>query len=389
MELRITKPLTEDDMFKGMSKSYSSFTGASGTDLKWYMVERDTADWSSSSDDMKNLFKSFGISREDENDWFNALGMVDDWYNAKRMIIIAMDESKVQSFIDGSTLRVNIPTGLTSGDYVTFYGSNFNGAQYNDGTNKFIASSEYDDGVYGSATAYLYANTQGTNALPSGTYPSGWNIPYSGSYDGGEHPNSGQTDSWVVNTSKRSVPHLRATHWSKATDDGQDTPYGIAFLERGLFVFFDMYGRTDFISNVASLSGTSNSVWNASTAGSFQAVTYTGGTEEDNTNNDHRKNISFTGTVSDTNASVSYRTVEQAYKMIYFCHAGQNEFNSTTNHTYNHAKAYFRPEEADSLYISEIALYDNDNSVLAYAKFSEPVEKSRLETLTFKVELEL
>ena len=74
--------------------------------------------------------------------------------------------------------------------------------------------------------------------------------------------------------------------------------------------------------------------------------------------------------------------------MIYFCHAGQHEFNSTSNHTYNHARAYYRPEEADSIYVSGIALYADDSDVpLAYAKLSEPVEKSKLDTLTFKVTL--
>lgn len=75
--------------------------------------------------------------------------------------------------------------------------------------------------------------------------------------------------------------------------------------------------------------------------------------------------------------------------MIYFCHAGQNEFNSTSNHTYNGRRAYYRPEEATSVWVTEIGLYDENDTILAYAKLSEPVEKNKLETLTFKVELEL
>jgi len=130
-------------------------------------------------------------------------------------------------------------------------------------------------------------------------------------------------------------------------------------------------------------------VWNANVAGSFVAANTTGGTAVQNSNTAHRKQVIFTGTTASTNASVTFRTIDQSYKMIYFCHCGQNEFNSSSNHTYNHKKAYYRPEEADSLWVTEIALYDDNNDVLAYAKLSEPVEKNKLETLTFKVELEL
>ena len=52
-------------------------------------------------------------------------------------------------------------------------------------------------------------------------------------------------------------------------------------------------------------------------------------------------------------------------------------------------KAFYRPEEAGSLYITEIGLYDDADTLLAYAKLSEPVEKNMLETLTLKVELQV
>jgi hypothetical protein len=387
MGLRIQKPIT--NTFKGVNRSYSSFQTANGDSLRWYMVSRDTEDWSGVDDDMKNLFKSFGLAREDQNDWFKALGMVQDYYNAKRMLIISMDESLVGSYIDGSTLRINIPTGTSSGEYVTFYGSTFIGENFDNATDEFIAAQQFDVSVYGSNYCYLFANTSGTGALPVATYPSGWHIPYSGSYDGEEHPNSSYVDSWVVDSTQRSVPHLRATHWSKATDDGQDVPYGIAFLEKGLFVLFDIHGRTDLLSNIASISGTSTSIWTSTTA-VFEAKTITGGTAEDNTDNNNRKEVYFTGTNADASALISYRTIDHSYKMIFFCHAGQDEFNSTTNHTYNHTKAWFTPNDADSIYVTEIALYDeSSDSPLAYAKLSEPVEKNVLETLTFKVELDI
>jgi len=160
----------------------------------------------------------------------------------------------------------------------------------------------------------------------------------------------------------------------------------VALLDRGIFVIFDIYGREDFIGNTL-LSGTT--VWNADVGSSFVAVNYTGGTSVKNANTGLRQEIAFTGSNTTSSASLSYRTIDQAYKMIYFCHAGQNEFNSTSNHTYNHNRGFYKPEEADSLWVTEVGLYDDNDDLLAYAKLSEPVEKNKLETLTFKVELEL
>ena len=388
MELTVYKPLTENDMFKGVSKTYSQFTSATETQLSWYMVSRDDTDWSGSDDNLKNLFKSFGLAREDDDDWFKALSMVDDWYNAKRMIIIAMDMDDDWGYIDGSTLEINVPTGTTGALYNIFYGSLYNGVNYNDGTDEFVASSEFDVGVYGSSYVYLFPKTSGQQSIQANCYPSGWHMPYSGQVDGHENPNVDYVNSayaWVANENKRSVPHLRATHSTKAGDIGYDAPYGIAFLERGLIVLFDYEGRTDYIGHTPLSAST---IWAANSAGLFVARNNVTGTQ--NSDGDNRYNISFTGTVADDTATVSYRLIKNDYKMIYFCHAGQGEFNSTTNHTYNHAKGYFRPSESDSIYVTEIALYgEGSDAVLAYAKLSEPVEKNMLETLTFKVELEI
>lgn len=376
------KPLTADDMFKGFDKSFSTVSTANGEDLVWHYVDRSNVAWSTSADDMKNLFHSFGIAREDEEDWFKVFNVV-DWYNAKRMVIIEIPQANIQSYIDGATLKVNVPVDTGATDYVTFYGSTFAG--YPDPVNGYQITPDHSEGVYGGAYVYLFANTDSglAGALPSGTYEAGTHHPYTGTVEGHKNPNSGMNN-FDPDTAS-TVSHLAATHWQRG-DNGNDRPYGIAFLDRGLIVIMDFYNRTDFIGNT-ELSGTA--VWNVNSTGNFVATTVSGGTMEQNSVTAWRKDIVFTGTNANTSASVTYRTIDQSYKMIYFCHCAQNEFNSTSNHTYDHKKGYYRPEEADSLWITEIGLYDDDNEMLAYAKLSEPVEKNKLETLTFKVELEL
>jgi len=373
------KPITNEDVFKGLDKNYSALQTASGSSLTWYYVERDAlASVSELTDDMKNLFHSFGISREDEEDWFKVFN-VEDWYNATRMIVATIPQSSCGSYIDGSTVRLNVPTGETTGDYTTFYGSTFEG--YPDPiTGKQIAY-EYSNSQYGGAYCYLFANSAGDNALTSAQNTTDGEHPYTGTIDGGYNPNTGEA-SFDQDGVTIMTPHLSATNWENG-DDGRDVPYGIALLERGIFVIFDCFGRSNYINN-SPISGTS--IWSENSAGVFVANDINGA---QNTDGNDRKGISFTGTVADDSARLTYRTITQEYKNVYFCHAGQAEFNSTSNHTYNSKKAYFRPEEADSLWITEIALCDDDDVVLAYAKLSEPVEKNKLETLTFKVELSL
>lgn len=392
-ELVRFKPIMVSDMFKGVDKSYSARKTAYGTGstdveaLTWYYVDRDETTWSNLTDDLKNLFHSFGVSREDQEDWFRVFN-VNDWYNAKRMLVATIPQSACSSYIDGSTVRLNVPTGLTSGQFTTFYGATFDG--YPDPVTGKQISMDYEDGAisYGGAYCYLFADTQGLHKLPTAAYPSGWAHPYTGTVNGAINPNSGATSfdpdnaslAWTAAEAKMSR-HLSATHWTEG-DTGKDIPYGVGLLEKGIFVVFDMYGRNDFI--VESIMS-ATSTWTSTTA-NFSAVTTSGGANSSATN---RKGVRFKGTAAHENAKLSYRTVDQSYKMIYFCFAGQNEFNSTSNHTYDQKRAYFRPEEADSLWVTEIGLYDENDDLLAYAKLSEPVEKNKLETLTFKVELQL
>lgn len=389
-EITRFKPLTTDDMFKGADKSFSNIKYAYGREqdggdqsLKWFMVERGDASWSdvTVNGDLKNLFMSFGLSREDENDWFKMFNVF-DWHNAKRMVVATIPQSGCGSYIDGSTVQINIPIGSDAGDYVTLYGSTFIG--YPDpetGYDITIDQSRFVPG--GGASCYLFPDYAD---IVSNARPSWGSLPYTGNVDGGSHPNSGLSSWTAANTGNETFhPHLRATSWRRG-DDGRDIPYGIALLEKGIFVIFDTYQReADFVSEYNELFSGGTEIWNLNLS-NFKAYK-----DEStvNSDSDDRKGIMFGGSIGIVNAKLSYRTIDRSYKMIYFCHAGQAEFNSTSNHTYNHNKGYFRPEEADSLWVSEIGLYDNDNILLAYAKLSEPVEKNKLETLTFKVELQL
>jgi hypothetical protein len=387
--IRKFKNITVEDTYKGLDKSYASTKvafGAGGSTedeaLLWNYVERVdfTSSWADLSNDMINLFHSFGIAREDEEDWFRVFNIADQW-NAQRMIIASIPQSGCGSYIDGSTVKLNVPYGTGATEYTTFYGSTFK--SYPDPITGQQLALEYEDMNLGGASCMLFGNTNsGTGDLPAGTFQG--EQPYSGTVNGNINPNSGEL-SFDPSTTTMTA-HLSATHW-RAGDDAHDFQQGIAILDKGIFVIFDMpfVGR-QFIKD-SGLSG-DTTVW-TDYGSAWSASTTTGGTLEPNVSTANRSKIYFAGTNGVNSAKLSYRTIEEGYKFIYFCHAGQNEFNSTSNHTYNSKQAYFKPEDAGSLWVTEIGLYDNDDTLLAYAKLSEPVEKNKLETLTFKVELEL
>jgi hypothetical protein len=388
------KTLLGTDQFKGLDRSYSSAKNAYGDvgeggdeTLTWYLVDRATTHWG--TDSLKHLFMTLGLAREndaDQSDLDRAFGFT-DWYKGNVALIGQFPQSGVSSYIDGATVRVRVPTGTTSGDYVEFFGSTFQGHR-DMGSGKDVCIGNAGPSVYGGAFCYLFPDTQGPNSIDEDGFGE---HPYTGAIDGAVHVNKDAVSWTGANTeAKTFYPHLRATQWTRNPDDGRDVPYGIFLLERGLFAIFDMDGRTNFLGPeiTGKTSGDAGGIFSADTA-TFDAVTVSAGTQEPNTNPANAMAIRFTGAAGLENARVFYRTVTEDYKLVYFCHAGQGEFNSTSNHTYDHRKAFFRPDEADDIYVTEIALYDDNQEVMAYAKLSEPVTKNQLETLTFKVELNI
>ena len=391
-DIAVFKQLTSQDSFKGISKTFSTAKTAYGVPsdsgdypLQWFMVERGDSSWSDSSTagNLKNWFMSFGLARQDENDWTTVFNVFDK-YNAKRLLVASIPQSGCGSYIDGSTVRLRVPTGSGSSEYDTFYGSTYVG--YPDPATGYEITVDHFEGTNGGAMCYLFP---AYDDITANARPSWGSLPYTGGYIDGANPNTGLATWTSANlTSETFYPHLKATSEAKGKD-GFDIPYGIALLDRGLFIIFDSYQRPDddYIAEYTTIySGGSYEIWN-NDADTFRAVQADGATT--NSDSDNRDGIYFSGSNGIANARLDFRTVTQSYKMIYFCHAGQGEFNSTSNHTYNHRKAYFRPEEADSIYVTEIGLYDANDELLAYAKLSEPVEKSKLDTLTFKVELQL
>jgi len=363
MAIQRFKTLTGEDSFAGRVKTYGNTVTKAGEDISFYYVTN-PGGTDYSTEDMRGLYHAFGLAG-DSGDWYNSFN-ISDHINAGDMVVGSFATAEdLGTYVQGNTVQITVPTGTNGTDLVKYYGSTWNSASV-DTTDEQLASEFHPvHRDHGSAIAFLFSGDRWT----------------------GETSDSSMNP--AVNTWEPATPtnlHHKATLKHNAVDGVGDIPEGICFLEKGLFCIFDNTNRE---TTAVSSGMSSDSMW-SSTNANFIATTFTGGSSEQNTDGAHRDNIVFTGTGAESNCIVSYNTVEKEHKLVYFCHAKPSEFNSTSNHTYDHQKAFYRPDEADPLYITEVALYNTNLSKhkpIAYAKLSEPVEKTKFDTLTLKVEI--
>jgi PKD repeat protein len=72
------------------------------------------------------------------------------------------------------------------------------------------------------------------------------------------------------------------------------------------------------------------------------------------------------------------------YKMAATCVATNQEFNATQNPSYDD-----RPTGRDSTYITEVALYNENNDLLMIGKLNKPIEKDETKYITIRMEIDL
>ena len=88
---------------------------------------------------------------------------------------------------------------------------------------------------------------------------------------------------------------------------------------------------------------------------------------------------------------VSFNNSVEINSTIYFCRAGHNEFNYSSNPTYLRSSQIVVKSAAADLpisYITTIGLYNSANELLAVAKLSEPLRKDPNNELTLRVRLD-
>lgn len=74
--------------------------------------------------------------------------------------------------------------------------------------------------------------------------------------------------------------------------------------------------------------------------------------------------------------SLAFRTYAEKVENIYFLHAGNNEFNYTSNPSARNV-AFLQDENNATVYITSVGLFDSRDNLLAVAKLSPPLKKNK------------
>ena len=89
--------------------------------------------------------------------------------------------------------------------------------------------------------------------------------------------------------------------------------------------------------------------------------------------------------------NAQFNNTTELNSSIYFCRAGSNEFNYSSNSTYlSGSQVVIKNARTDTpaSYVTSIGLYSSDNVLLATAKLSEPLKKDPTNELTLRVRLD-
>lgn len=157
-----------------------------------------------------------------------------------------------------------------------------------------------------------------------------------------------------------------------------DIPCGFAILDKGLLVITHSAITSNFPFNSGYTSGSNAAVANNAPLSA-------------------KTNIYFTGTTngSDKASSLVFYDINTSFKATAICLAMPKEFYISNNSTWNREKALIELNQQsgiislDSVYVTEVGLFNALGELVAVAKLSEPVEKNYINLLTFNIDIEM
>ena len=162
---------------------------------------------------------------------------------------------------------------------------------------------------------------------------------------------------------------------------------GIIYYQAGIVVL-DMSQSIDLAmaKQTAAPNQTSDGFFFASSSATTpQQLTYTGSIESASIDE-------IADAIRHRIYNISFNNTTELNSTIYFCRAGANEFNYSSNPTYlTESKIRVkedRPENAPISYITTVGLYAEDGALVATAKLSEPLKKTTTDSLTLRVRLD-
>jgi len=346
------------------------FTGGSGSELVFTLCDR-----TDTTSREANYFMSFGLPYE-----LNALSsgatltkQYPEIYqlNRDRIVIMPIPKEYYSELIDGRTITMKVPqlSGGTSISAKTIYSSTYT----------TLTKTDYNP-ILGSNIAFLFCDEI--------------NKPYTGKTSGGDFSHSANTTwgaglayserppaisyadlhSIDINTDTRpwsGVSLANGVPQSYPTNTNQgynyDIPTGFVALDKGFVVFT----HPSIVDNIP---------W------SLGQKQYTGAPNTLGETSD----IYFSST---TKSAISFMDISMQYKTTVVCLALPQEFyfsnNPSWDFDYNYLELANQTYGFNSVYVTEVGLYNKLYELVAVAKISEPLEKTYTNIINFTLNIDV
>lgn len=302
----------------------------SGSNLTFIQLDR-----TNTTSELTNLFMSVNLPLIDSQKTLysqtNSLGGYSDTafsgFNEDDVILVGIDSSQYGELIDGKAIKLDVPI-------------------YTAGTSGLTVVNCYS--TYMSTTTST--TTQDKNVKDTSTQSKiyGDNIAFIFS-DYTQKPNNDSSKSWATgyNNSKPFSLHSKELfNYKNDTTQSKilDVPIGIAYLDKG----FIALTHPSIVDNFAFDQGTAN------TKGLY--------------------------TFPSSASTLQFDSLSYNINVDVICIADRKEFYRSNNLTFN---------TGDTIRISEIGLYDNDDNLLALAKFDRHITKTINDYKVFKIKISL
>jgi len=165
-------------------------------------------------------------------------------------------------------------------------------------------------------------------------------------------------------------------------------PVGVLFLDRGVFVM-DMSRSLDQDRFISGAIGAVTSTGTAQFSSSIKFLMASASMD------DFLDHVCFTRFTGSDQTSITFQNITNINSTLYFCRAGADEFNYSSNPTYldsnNRIVVIDEGQEETQqsfTFITSVGLYDANDNLLAVAKLSRPVYKDPSRDITLKCRID-
>jgi len=304
--------------------------------------------------------------------------------NVDKIVLIQISKNDYSEYIDGRSITINVPQwgGSTTKIVSAFFSEP-------DGNVK-----KRDDSVLGKNVAFLFSDSI--------------NLPYTGTTEQGS-VNKSNVSTWDPTTDFKDRPN--ATSYMELSNDDKnsdsrpwssvntavyvpenypdsldqgynyDIPVGFVALDKGYVVLT----HPDIVDNIPWTSGSTVYIGGYNDANAGEAV-ITGGNSGASS---ATTNIVFTSVTS----NVTYTHIQTNYQTSVVCIAMPREFFISTNPTWdiqaNLDEIANETYNLDSIYVTQIGLYNIEGDLIAVAKLDRPMEKTYSNLLTFNLNIQV